>query len=167
MSDLRFDRQSEPFALSTSGVARREAMLAELQGGMSRLHRARNARRRAACLAVPAVLLAGLIWLRWPLQRPPNAPVAARSNPSERPEVAPVEPVGSEGFPAIRIVRVFTDSSATDRFRANVGSRASRISDEDLLDTLAAIDRPAGLVRSGDRVWLTRAVADEPSAQGG
>ena len=38
---------------------------------------------------------------------------------------------------------------------------------DDLLATLSALDRPAGMVRSANRVWLTRVVADEPSAQGG
>ena len=75
--------------------------------------------------------------------------------------------MASGHMPALQIVRVRTDSRAADRLRASVASSATHISDDDLLATLAALDRPAGMVRSDNRVWLTRAVADEPSAQGG
>jgi len=34
------------------------------------------------------------------------------------------------------------------------------LSDSELLEMLAAMNRPAGLVRAGDRTWLTRSVAD-------
>jgi hypothetical protein len=35
------------------------------------------------------------------------------------------------------------------------------MSDQDLLRELAHLNRPAGLVRAGGKVWLTRPVTDE------
>jgi hypothetical protein len=167
MNDVRIDRESQPFALSQGGAARREAILADLQSEMSRLHRTRNARRRTVSLAVPALMLLALIWLYRTQQSAPNAPLTTRSQPSTPPVPRPFQAMASGHMPALQIVRVRTDSRAADRLRASVASSATHISDDDLLATLAALDRPAGMVRSDNRVWLTRAVADEPSAQGG
>jgi hypothetical protein len=165
MSDAPFDRRSQPLVLSTSGQTRRDAMLAELQDNMSRLHAACHVRRRAASLAVPIIVLGGLVWLCWP-ERAPSAPLATHSRPSVLPKAALNESVGGQPQRAFHVARVHTDLHAVDRLRANAVTTAARLSDGDLIGTLAAIDRPTGLVRSGDRIWLTRVVTDE-SAHGG
>jgi hypothetical protein len=47
-----------------------------------------------------------------------------------------------------------------ERHRAKPTGKVTRIDDAALVATLASINRPAGLVRIGDRVWLTAPVTD-------
>jgi len=133
-------------SLSDAGRVRREAMLGEIVAQMQRLHRRRRVRRTAAASACMVVLLIGLSLLAMPARGPaPDSRMVV-----EKPEPAP-------GV-SIEIVR--TDPSVLQRFAARPTSRTVLLDDEALLDELAAMDRPAGLIRSGGRVWLTADVVD-------
>jgi hypothetical protein len=138
-------------SLSEAGRARREAMLGELVGQMQRLHHRRRVQRTAAASACMVVLLIGLSLLAMPARRP-----GADSPPMV---VAP------KPAPGISIEIVRTDPSILQRFAVRTTSRAILLDDEALLDELVAMGRPAGLIRSGDRVWLTADVVDQPPAE--
>ena len=138
--------------LSDAGRARREAMLGELITQMQRLHRRRRVERTAAASACLVALLIGLSLLAMP----------ARGPATHLPRVAETPKPAADA--SIEIVR--TDPSVLQRFAARTTSRAILLDDEALLDELAAMGRPAGLIRSGDRVWLTADVIDQPPANG-
>lgn len=112
---------------------RREAMLGELLDVMRRHHRRRRRRRAAASFTL--LLAAGAV------------AVVAYQTP-QRPARGPAE---SNGAPSRPTVRVVTAADRTDRIRS--------IDDDELLHRLWEIDRPAGLIRVGDRAWVTGAVA--------
>ena len=133
-------------SLSDAGQVRREAMLGEIVAQMQRLHRRRRAQRTAAASACMVVLLIGLSLLAMPAREP------ATDSP---PMVKAPEPA-----PKTSIVFVRTDPSVLQRFAARPTSRTVLLDDEALLDELAAMNRPAGLIRVGDRVWLTADVVD-------
>ncbi len=150
------DRNCEP--LSSAGVARREAMLDELNKVMERTHRNRRALRRIAATGGSACLMLLLIRLAFP----------GTSNPTDTPRIvedatgAPgvVEPVESAQRRGCVTVIVQTDESILERYRAKPTSRTVLMDDRMLVQTLASIDRPAGVIRFGDTIRLTGPVTD-------
>jgi hypothetical protein len=148
--------------LSDAGLERRERMLDELLGEMQRVHRNRRVRRRAALIAIPAVLIAVTIAWQW---LPLSHIGEADSNSVAR---VPTENPGSRSDPAIApptsvvVSVVRTSETVLDRYRASSPPHAHTITDDELLETLAALDRPTGIIRAGERVWLTRPVSDDP-----
>lgn len=143
--------------LSEQGRARRDAMLAELQSRVVRT--ARVKRVRSGVLAAAALgLIASLAVLLTPHRvAPPASPVADLSEPTTIPvEAAP--------FAAPTILVVRTDPDVLGRCRASpdgIAARVERIGDDELLAELVAIGRPAGIIRSQGRTWLTAAVTDK------
>lgn len=158
--ELPVERSSnEP--LSPAGRQRRERMLEDLIGEM---RQSRSVRRRTALLAAPAALaLAIILILRLGLPfapRPSDGPLAVRERGGTPEALPPRTPTS-----AAIITIVQTRPYAVDHYRASTSPRtAERISDSELLSALAFINRPSGLVRSGERVWLTRDVTDPQSA---
>lgn len=133
--------------LSERGCARRDAMLAELSPLVRRAARARRVRSGAtAAAALLAIVSLGFLI---PSTFTPHHPEQAAVDP-------PIEP-------ASRIEIVSTDAGVLDRLAWSAPSGASRIeriSDEELIFVLAEMGRPAGLIRSQGRVWLTAVVTD-------
>ena len=136
--------------LSHAGLARRQAMLDELLDNMTQHHARRAHFRRSAGVVAILALVASITWL-------------STMNGSR--------PTGSTTHIAILktnhasiaawITR--TDGSALARAVESVelpNVIIERIDDDELLGVLASIDRPAGLMRTADRVMLTRSVAD-------
>lgn len=140
--------------LSEQGRARRDAMLAELQSQVVRTARVR--RVRSGVLSAAALgLIASLAVLLTPNRVPsPVSPVAVLTEPTTIPvQVAP---------PKVQVVR--TVEGVLDRYRSTPNSltvRVDRIGDDELLAELTAIGRPAGIIRSQGRTWLTAAVTDK------
>jgi hypothetical protein len=63
---------------------------------------------------------------------------------------------------AVVIATVRTDPTIVQRYRAQPAeSQVIRLTDQSLLDTLASIHRPAGLIYRDDRVVLSAPVTDE------
>ena len=153
------DPRSEP--LSPAGLARREAMFDELVEVMTRTHRARRTRRRMLAIGGCTGLLLLLIRL--------SLPVA--STPTKAPQIADGPPQRSTGnvidnspeHRACVTVLVQTDPAVVERYRARPTGRIVRMDDRMLLETLASIHRPAGLIRFGDRIRLSAAVTDAES----
>lgn len=152
-----------PIELSSIGQARRAAMLGDLVNAMQTVHRRRRARRRAVAAASGACLLAAAALLAAPLLNSRSAPPAGELLVA-RPEAPLRGPAVSPGDAASirpRIVRIATDPTILDRYRPDPPRIVRRVGDEELLRALAAIDRPAGLIRVGDVVRLTLPVTDD------
>jgi hypothetical protein len=110
---------------------RRETMLGELIDAMRRHHRRRRLRRRIGAAAAVALVAAGGAWI-----------VRAQQ---------PVEPNRQDRAPGPHVVVVSGD------YRTGL---IQILDDDGLVKRLAEIDRPAGVIRSEGRVWLTSAVTD-------
>ncbi len=137
--------------LSPMGVARRDAMLPDLIDAMQRLHCRRRRRKRIAAISTltgMAVICA--LSVRLAQIAPPMAPAPHAANPVHA-------PVGS----IITVVQ--TDRSTLDRHRPATSFSAILIDDQSLLDVLAEIDRPAGLIRMDGQVRLTAVPTDPPN----
>lgn len=133
--------------LSPRGALRRDAMLGQLVLVVDRTRRRRRARRLAVSAAGCAVLI-GMV-LQWAMP-PTDGPTIARR--AGTPAPSPTATVA--------VQRVATDPAIVERYRAAPASLVEWIDDRTLLDILTAIDRPAGIIRVGDRVALSRPVDD-------
>ncbi|MCP4590693.1 MAG: hypothetical protein GY842_08110 [bacterium] len=147
------DPVSEP--LSPAGLDRKETMLDELCAAVRETHRARRRRRRFVAAGGSFCLILALAWLGWSVSVIPSdggmiakVPITDRHSH----EVLTV--------PRPSIIRVATDPTVLERYRARSTAVVERIDDRILLNTLASIGRPAGLIRYGGRIRLTAAVTD-------
>ncbi len=147
-----FDQQR----LSPEGEQRREAILREVSGRLPAIAARRRAKRRAAAGTLAVLLLAGaaVVWMI------PTSP-GPTPTPTSAPQVVEVEPT-IEHDPLIDYAVV--ESSPVDPsvyVRTDTESiNAMVITDDELLRELAAIGRPAGLVRMNGQVRLSRDVVD-------
>ena len=139
------DDQRQP--LTESERAGLDAMLAPLQRRVAGAARARRFRRRAVG-AVAVMALVAVV-----------ATFALRAPTPPTPTLAP--PIAKRTAP-LQIEYVQTDPTSVERIAVTgaVDLSAYTIDDTQLLDTLASIDRPAGLVRTAEGVSLTRPVTD-------
>lgn len=125
--------EHERSQLTPEGEARREAMLDELVSTMQRVHHGRRVRRRVASALVVLTIFAGIAWVIGS-----QLSVGDRAQPQIVVEL-PRQPVPN----------------------APTNERLIQIVDDDeLVALLAQIDRPAGIVRSEGKIWLTNAVTD-------
>jgi hypothetical protein len=133
--------EHEMTTLSDRGRERRDAMLDELRGSMRDLHRTRRMRRSAIAVVASLTILVVLAIIALPGPTALTPGTTARIEPAEA--------------PAVRITIVQTDPTILARYAATPTPRVRMLDDEALLDALDALGRPAGLVRSGGRAWLT------------
>ena len=146
------DQQTD--LLSPAGQDRREAMLDELVEAMERRHSRRRTRRRALTAGTGVFVLFALLWLALPgLLAPGDKPqVKDQLDDARIPD--PITP------PRCTVAIVPTDPGILKRYRAEPTGAVVRMDDGLLLQTLASINRPAGLIRMGDRVLLSAPVTD-------
>jgi hypothetical protein len=145
---MTIDRSTD-VSLSPEGRARRAAMLGELTATMRRVHHRRRLGSASASLALLVLVFASGWHLNRQLVRIEDGTSVAGTDPQ------PVE------IRTLRLVStVHTDATASERLAARPSTRAVRIDDDTLLDQLAALERRAGLVRAGGKVWLTADVTD-------
>lgn len=147
----------QPFSeLSQSGLARRQRMHDELIEAMTKLHRRRHVRRRTL---VAAVLLLPLLFGALVLVKPSAAPPALPTIVEGEPRLPHPQP--GDARPSLVQV-VHTDPSVIDRYAYSASdSTVTWIDDQQLLQELAALGRPAGIVRMNGRAWLTMDVTDD------
>jgi hypothetical protein len=128
-------------ALSDDVLERRDALLDQLCGEMQQLHRRRLARRSALAVTTSVTIVVSVAVLALP-----------RVMTSKLHDTVQVH---HENTPAAIIRIVETKPSILARYAAEPSFRTERIDDQALLDQLAAMGQPSGLVRTGGRAWLT------------
>ncbi len=157
--------------LSAMGQSRREAMLGELVESMGTLHRRRRARRRVGTgVGLSTAVLAFVVF---------GGPSIFRNEPSQVVDHQPGPPDALGGLDTYapprrgRIEMVRTRSEIVARYASQVrlplhvqhvsprrAVTVEIIGDQKLLQMLAQMDRPTGLVRADGKVWLTAPVTD-------
>ena len=157
--------------LSATGQSRREAMLGELVESMDTLHRRRRARRRAGtAFGLSAAMLAFVVFGVPSLLDHESVQIVERQ-PDPLEELAGL---GTDAPPrGAHVERVRTrhdivaDYASPSRQPVHVQRVSPRravtveiIGDQKLLQMLAQMDRPTGLVRADGKVWLTAPVTD-------
>ena len=152
------DQDGEP--LSPAGQARRDAMLDELTEVVTETRRTRKRRRRAlAAGGGTAVALFLLVLLTLPAGLDHSGEARLVRNPGP---AAPVEQTTqTDHQPACAIAMVQTDPDILPRHVAEPRHIVIVMDDRALLDTLAAMGRPTGLIRFGQQVQLSAPVTDE------
>jgi len=139
-------------SLSPQGQARRDAMLGELVGHMSHLRRRRRIRRASLSTAMAFLVCVGVFRLA---QFSPTHPSI-----TSRPEVE-LDARPSVSSQATRVVYVATDPDVIRRYRASSQPIVVWVNDAQLIEVLAQMGRPAGLIRFGDRLALSAPVTDD------
>ena len=134
--------------LSPAGMARRAAMLRELDAAMGRRNLGR-AGVRVCAVAAPLLTIVCIVWL-WPRSTgSPQIPGPVISGTI----TATASPPAGGQFRFIRFVE--TDAGVLDRLAAGpVASEVRTISDQELQSILASLGRETGFVRTGGRVIL-------------
>ncbi len=119
--------------LTPDGDARREAMLDELVDAMQRVHHGRRVRRRAASTLAVLTIFAGIAWVIGSQLSVNDRGQTWIADNQQQPQLPDAPPTG-------RLIQM--------------------LDDHELVALLAQLDRPAGIVRSEGKIWLTNAVTD-------
>lgn len=138
--------------LSPQVEQRRERMLADLLGEVRRVRRTRRVLRRVAGVSSVAVAAA----LALTVLGPGDVPFG-------RGRHAQVSTGGQH--PRVTVSIVQTDPDVLKRLRAEPTGDVVLLDDRALVETLTALNRPAGVVRTPDGAWLTAPVTDEELRQ--
>ena len=133
-------------------ASRKSAMLGELLDDMERVHRRRRAMRRVRSAGGALVILLALVVLLLP--EPATRIEPGDSDGTNR--------IVAEAAPRSTVEIIRTDPGVLDRYAARPATRVRIIDDDELLAELAAMNRPAGLIRMGGEVRLTADVVDPP-----
>jgi hypothetical protein len=149
---------------------RREELLTDLLSYMDGVHRRRRHTRLAVgwgLAAVPTIFLAFIAVQSFKNSVPNQQQPIAVHRPNA-PELQPGSPrafsfelVKPQAGAAAHNAVAAQDKTRFERIEKGTPSLVQYVGDEELVRTLAQINRPAGLIRFGDRVWLTQPVADE------
>ena len=144
--------------LSADGITRRDSMLGDLVQAMRGVHARRRTRRKIGAAAIMAVISISAIVLAQS-QRVRPTTTAVVSGPTNR--VLPNDHATPVLDPVLDMAIVKTEAGIAERYRAGASTTSIvRIDDQTLVQALAGIDRPAGLVRCGHQAWLTQPVSD-------
>lgn len=151
--------ETRNLTLTPPGAARRDAMREELLDAFCSMHRARRIRRRAVLSAALVILATGTGWVGARLaQRGSNtAPRQHAAAPSGLVQIIEQAPSGT----AVEFAVVQTRSSTLVTYIEQAAPLVELVDDERLLETLAQMERPAGLIEVGGAVRLTHDVVDD------
>lgn len=134
-------------------------LLPGLLAEVGEVRRRRIARGRGLALAAMVTIALGVtLMARWSIAPPtPSAPIAiAPPLPAAAPTIETIRTSPA----ALAAWSIATDSTVLARATTPTApTNLERLDDEQLLDLLASIGRPAGIVRSGGKTWLTADVA--------
>jgi len=149
--------------LSLAGLQRRDAMRGELLGAFAAMTRARVVRRRAALGAGVALVAVGAVWAGARLAIPSATPATPASGFLAFSLVETIEtPANTD---AIDFAYVSAERSHHVAYVPSGFSLVQIINDSELVETLAQMNRPAGLIGIGSTVRLTRDVADDAGGE--
>ena len=138
-----------PNDLSDSGRARRDAMLPLLEAAVVREGRRRRVRRsvaRGVATAALFILVGVALVNTWPTSHRPGG---LRDDLTDGPP-----------DPLITIVQIDPGALGRYTFIADIDPGDYIVDDKEFVAALAAIGRPAGLIRSEGKIRLTHAVTD-------
>jgi len=145
--------------LSLAGLKRRDAMRGELLGAFAAVARARIVRRRAALGAGAALVAVGAVWAGARLVIPIATPATPGSGFLAVSLVETIETPANSN--AIDFAYVSAESSHLVAYVPPGASLVQIIDDSELVEALAQMNRPAGLIEIGYTVRLTRDVTDD------
>lgn len=149
-------------ALSPAGVDRCAAMRAAMLDAFTAMHRARRRRRRASALAAALLLLGASAWLGARFAARPASVGEVAGAGSLAPAAGSLVQV-VDGPVAPVVVEFALVADGGDSLVRKIDSAASFvevIGNDELVRTLAEMDRPAGLIAVGGRVRLTCPVVE-------
>ncbi len=138
------ERPHEPEPLSPAGLARRSAMLEALRAEVPRAAAARRARRRAIRTVAVLALVGVVALLALPRRAAPPAPIAMAPPPQPGWSVLSTDPTAASRL----IVHSRQDWSGVV------------VGDDELLLELEEMGRPAGLIRTGGKVFVSGLTLD-------
>lgn len=142
---------------------RRDQIRDQLIQDMRRQHRRRRTRNTSVAALLLLVLGAVPLWLN--AQHPGAAPPSIAHHPP--PQTPSVTPDPAPAAPTLRIVRLANPTDVMERARiTDIPSIVQRIDDGALIQLLADIGRPSGVIRQGDRAWLTSDVTTASTPDG-
>jgi len=161
--------------LGPEGRIRRDVMLGELLHEVDRVRRMRRVKRRTTvALSVVAIAVLTVRFVEFPSsQNAVTERVIVDASPDGQTQPASIPAHENDNQRAHRVVRIVSadhsvnvvrvksDSMILDRYAADLPTGLVRwLDDRELLETLTSIDRPAGLIRMGRTVRLSRPVSD-------
>lgn len=151
----------------TDGGGLKRRLLPPLLAEVGAVRRRRVARRRGVGAAALLMVAFGVtLAARWRVT-PPQQPAPIAGVPKAGSTPTTIELVRSSGA-ALAAWRIETNPSALASALSRPDVAAfEHLDDQRLLDFLASIGRPTGIVRSGGRTWLTADVADPLPRQSG
>jgi hypothetical protein len=135
---LGFNPDEEPPRLSAAGLARKSAMLEDLQAALLRRRKRRLAIRWGSAAAISIITLSMVPWVARPLPRETAAP--------SRETLLHVQVEWVHDQPDILARTAIVTSPIPPEIL---------VGDEELLSLLAKAHRPSGLIRVGGKVMLT------------
>ena len=135
---------------------RRDLMRRDLLDQMRAFHVRRRRRGRVARTAGAAALLLMISAAAWWTTHS-TAPRSSGPAPIAKAPIAPAAPAGAA---VMTVEFVKTDALVLERYTANSKTQIEFIDDDDMLTTLARLDRHTGLIRGFGQAWLTHQVAD-------
>ncbi|MCK4872116.1 MAG: hypothetical protein KAS72_05280 [Phycisphaerales bacterium] len=143
--------------LTPAGQRRRNAMLDGLMDDMRSVHRVRRARRCATAVSLAAVCCFAVIAVATRTTTTPTTPTTSGPIATDTPDPTPSMTRDA------RIVR--TNPSIMERYAVRnhrlTSITVEHLSDEALLDALAAMGRPAGIIRMEGKTTLSADVTDD------
>lgn len=151
----------EKSILSVQGQQRRDEILALVLDESRRFQRQRKQRRTFAGMSAMVLLLASVVWGFWPPAEPDSG----------RPRVTIAD--GRDGatlpttFDLARYI-VRTEAYDLDRYLVRTSEEIPPgvvLSDMQLLSMLANIGRSEGIIRAGQRTWLTSQLTSQLAAR--
>ncbi|GEM_PF-2104401 len=154
--------------LSLAGQKRRAAMRGEMIDAFVALHRTRRMQRRVAGSLVALALMVGSAWVGGRLAgRPGSTPGTSGSSTALLVETIDTAASGR----AIEFAYVTASDTSLVTYVDGSSSAVQTIDNATLIETLAEMNRPAGLIEMGGTVRLTRNVVDgdgseQPSGRG-
>ncbi len=149
--------------LSLAGLQRRDAMRGELLADFAAMTRARVVRRRAALGAGVALVAVGAVWAGARLVVPIATPATPGSGFLAASLVETIETPANTN--AIDFAYVSAERSHLVACVLPGASLVRIIDDSELVETLAQMNRPAGLIEIDHTIRLTRDVADDAGGE--
>ena len=143
-------------------MSERQRILSELLVELEHTRRQRMVRRRVGAGLAAAAMVCVTVAIAY------MGVMSQRRNPSTPPSMAQTVRTDESVLSRYAVTTELAPKLAAIIATSDVSlARIEMLDDRQLCDALASIGRPAGVVRSQGKVWLTSAVTDAELPQGG